>query len=58
MLTTAQPLHTDNGAIQKDKGFVHKDDGSGQHYVIILVHKNLNKKYWFLKKKEIFQMDD
>ena len=35
MLTTAPPLHVDDGAVHEDNGAVHKDDGAVQHNVLI-----------------------
>ena len=67
MLTTAPPLHTNDGAVHEDDGAVHKDDGgvhnddgavhkddgAVQHNVLIIcAQKTLNKSIFSGKKKK------
>ena len=44
LLTTAPPLHTDNGAVHEDDGGVHKDNGAVRHNVLIFCAQKQKKK--------------
>ena len=54
-MTTAPPLHTDDGAVhdddgavQQDNGAVHKDNGAVQHNALIFrAQKPINKFVFF-----------
>ena len=44
MLTTAPPLHTDNGAVHEDDGALHEEEGAKQHIVLICCAQKTYKK--------------
>ena len=58
MLTTAPPLHTDDGAIHEDDGAVHEDDCAVQHNFLIFCFKKSEEKKELEKNQKNYKQKE